>query len=220
MNASLQEARKTETAFLTAVAGRFDAGRRWLPGSTFRATQGSERDRLRQMMASRGMHESDLLDRLPNNRRRMLSGYERPWYWFGRKKVSAITASVLSPLAGALDVAKAEGAGRRSVQRLPTDVLAGSAGSRRQLAGPADNAVAHSPDDESPPTSAAIGGGNGVCDVGAADALGAVVVRPGVAVVELDFDVVDDGAVEDDPVDDSAGDPDDDAVAGACGLLW
>jgi len=111
MSASLDKARQIETAFLSAVQGRLDAARHWLVGSTFRTGQDSERDRLREMMRARGLYDADLLDRLPNNRRSTLSGYKRRWYGFGRKQVGAITASVLSPLADALDSAGSDAPG-------------------------------------------------------------------------------------------------------------
>ncbi len=101
---SLEDARKIETEFLAAVDARLASAKGWLPGSTFRVTRGDERDRLRELMKGRRMFDAKLLDRLPNNRRTMMTGTERRWFGFGRKTVGAITASVLSPLNHALEL--------------------------------------------------------------------------------------------------------------------
>lgn len=97
------DARKIETEFLTAIAARLDDARSWLPGSTFRRSESDDRDLLREMMRERRLFDTDLPDRLPNNGRLTLTGRERPWYWFGSRKVSAATASVLAPLDEVVD---------------------------------------------------------------------------------------------------------------------
>ena len=49
MTTTSHDARKIETAFLTAMGGRLDAATGWLPGSSFRRSQDDERQRLRDI---------------------------------------------------------------------------------------------------------------------------------------------------------------------------
>lgn len=105
MLSTIDDARRIESEFLTAMEGRLDQACDGLPGEWFRRYEGDERDRLRELMAERRLFDAKLLDRLPNNRRVSVVGYARPWYLLGRKRVSAMTASTLVPFEAALDAA-------------------------------------------------------------------------------------------------------------------
>jgi len=121
MNPNVEKARRIEAEFLTAVQRNIGRASGWIPGTlSQRPVHANARDQLRQMMLARQMYDLSLLDRLPQNRRVTFRGYERTWYWFGRRRVSAVTAAVLSPLETCLSM-ETSGGGSQTVVIPPVD---------------------------------------------------------------------------------------------------
>ncbi len=122
---TIDDARRIESEFLTAMEGHLDEACPDLPGEWFRRFEGDERDRLRELMSARRLFDARLLDRLPNNRRVSVVGYVRPWYRLGRKRVSAMTASTLVPFEAALEAAaRQDDAGSAGIEPVDADDLA------------------------------------------------------------------------------------------------
>ncbi|MCH8052454.1 MAG: hypothetical protein IH895_00190 [Planctomycetes bacterium] len=88
-----------ESEFLSGMEVNFEKAKgQLLRGSRWRMGRQDEADRLRSLMARHKKFDRRLLSQTPKNRRVVLHGYTRPWYWFGKKRVGVAIASVLSPI--------------------------------------------------------------------------------------------------------------------------
>jgi len=110
MNPQAQELLTLESEFLAGIEANLNQARaEELAGQIFRMAHFDEADKLKSLLAARGLYDRELLDRLPRNRRIELHGYRRRWWlfsevWFLRKKRAGVTiASVLSPLQELID---------------------------------------------------------------------------------------------------------------------
>ncbi len=88
-----------ESEFLSGMEVNFEKAKgKLLRGSRWHMARQDEADRLRSLMARHKKFDRRLLSETPKNRRVVLHGYTRPWYWFGKKRVDVAIASVLSPI--------------------------------------------------------------------------------------------------------------------------
>ncbi len=88
-----------ESEFLSGMEVNFEKAKgKLLRGSRWHMARHDEADRLRALMARHKKFDRRLLSETPKNRRVVLHGYTRPWYWFGKKRVGVAIASVLSPI--------------------------------------------------------------------------------------------------------------------------
>ena len=99
MAESEQEALRIETEFLSGVEANFESAKgRHFRGTIWQTTRDDEVETLRAALARHRRSEPrKLLKQMPHNRRVVLHGYERRW-WFGRRRTELATASVLAPL--------------------------------------------------------------------------------------------------------------------------
>ncbi|MEK6799790.1 MAG: hypothetical protein AABZ12_12565 [Planctomycetota bacterium] len=98
MNPDAAKALQHEADFLSAVEANFETAKgRILRGSIWERVRQDDRDRLRALLAERGMPNRELLTSLPSNERVILRGYDRRLF-FWRKPTGVAVASVLSPL--------------------------------------------------------------------------------------------------------------------------
>lgn len=95
----VDKALQLESEYLSGMEHNFEQARgKLLRGSHWKMLQQDEADELRALMARHKKFDRRLLSSTPKNRRLELHGYERPWYWFGKKRVGVAIASVLSPI--------------------------------------------------------------------------------------------------------------------------
>ncbi len=94
----MQRARRTEAAFLAGVEANLERAKgRLLPGRFWTMLRGDQGDELRAQLKAHHRHAPSVIDQLPRNRRVVLLGFERRW-WFLRRLSGVTVASVLTPL--------------------------------------------------------------------------------------------------------------------------
>lgn len=90
---------KHETDFLSAVEMNFEAAKgKDFRGSIWQTSRHDELDRLKALLAQNRNHDREKLKSLPKNQWIALHGFERRFFWFGKKKTGVAIASVLTPL--------------------------------------------------------------------------------------------------------------------------
>ncbi len=98
MNAHARRAIEVETEFLAGAEANFEQAKgRQLRGTSFRTVRQDETERLRQLALGHGIHDSELLRRLPHNGRIIIHGHDRRW-WLGKRRACVAVASVMAPL--------------------------------------------------------------------------------------------------------------------------
>jgi hypothetical protein len=98
MEAHQRKALETESTYLAGAENNLAQARgRQFRGSIWQTTRLDEGLAVREELAKRGLFDRDLLARLPQNRRVVMRGYERRWWWFGKRQTGVAIASVLAP---------------------------------------------------------------------------------------------------------------------------
>jgi len=96
--AEARRALQIETEFLAGVESNFDRAKgRQLRGTAWRTFREDQEAALRALLDAHHRHDPALLRRLPRNRRIIVHGSERRW-WFGKRSTDVAVASVLAPL--------------------------------------------------------------------------------------------------------------------------
>ncbi len=89
---------KAESAYLAGVEANLEAAKgKHLQGRVWQTARHDDSDRLRALMAGARVYDREKLKTLPHNRRVVVHGYRRKW-WFGKQKTGVAIASVLCPL--------------------------------------------------------------------------------------------------------------------------
>jgi hypothetical protein len=98
MSSDAVKALQCETDFLSGVKNNLEAAKgKVLRGVIWQWSEHDEKARLKGLMAEHRNYDYDLLQTLPANRRIVLHGFERRW-WFGKRPTGVAIASVLCPL--------------------------------------------------------------------------------------------------------------------------
>ncbi|MCG3136510.1 MAG: hypothetical protein HJJLKODD_00344 [Phycisphaerae bacterium] len=88
-----------ESRYLAGMIRNFEQAKgRLLRGRSWTLTETDEADRLRALMARHQKFDRQLLTSLSRNRRLILQGFQRPWWFFGQQRTGVAIASVLTPL--------------------------------------------------------------------------------------------------------------------------
>lgn len=66
-------------------------------GSIWQTLQLDDGLAVREELSRRGLFDRSLLAQIPQNRRVVMRGYERRWWWFGKRETGVAIASVLAP---------------------------------------------------------------------------------------------------------------------------
>ena len=98
MNPHTRKAVEAESVYLAGAESNFMQARgRQFRGTIWQTARFDEGMAVREELARRGLFDPDLLARLPQNRRVVMRGYERRWWWFGKRATGVVIASVLAP---------------------------------------------------------------------------------------------------------------------------
>jgi hypothetical protein len=98
LNADASRCLRVESDFLAGVEANLESAKgRHLRGERWQTVRDDESDALRAAMARKRMYDRELLKELPHNRRVVIHGSERRW-WFWTRKTGVAIASVIAPL--------------------------------------------------------------------------------------------------------------------------
>lgn len=98
MNPHTRKAVEAESVYVAGAESNFMQARgRQFRGTIWQTARFDEGMAVREELARRGLFDPDLLARLPQNRRVVMRGYERRWWWFGKRATGVVIASVLAP---------------------------------------------------------------------------------------------------------------------------
>jgi hypothetical protein len=98
MNERRLKARQAETEFLTGFEANVEQAKgSGLPGTFWQTTSFDESSRVHALVGKLGGGDRALMAEMPQNRRTVISGYERRW-WGGKRRTGLAIASVLTPL--------------------------------------------------------------------------------------------------------------------------
>ncbi len=98
MSSDAVKALQCETEFLAGVEANLESAKgKLLRGSQWQWSRHDDVDRLKGLMAESRNYDRELLKSLPANRRIVLHGYERRW-WFGKRATGMAVGTILTPL--------------------------------------------------------------------------------------------------------------------------